>query len=162
MSGWSTPDTGQLEPGHGLKIGYYAQEHENLDVDRSVLENMMSAAPDINETEARKVLGSFLFTGDDADKPARVLSGGEKTRLSLAMLVVSSANLLLLDEPTNNLDPPSRRAVADALKGWPGSIIFVSHDTEFVTELDPTKVLLMPDGAVDYFSDDWLELVSLS
>ena len=78
------------------------------------------------------------------------------------MLMVGRNNLLLLDEPTNNLDPPSRQAVADALTSWPGAIIFVSHDTEFVTELSPTKVLLMPDGDVDYFNDDWLELVSLS
>ncbi len=105
LAGVDKPDTGQIEPGHGLKVGYYAQEHENLDVDRSVLENMMSAAPDITATDARKVLGSFLFTGDDVLKPAGVLSGGEKTRLSLATLVVSSANMLLLDEPTNNLDP---------------------------------------------------------
>jgi ATPase subunit of ABC transporter with duplicated ATPase domains len=67
-----------------------------------------------------------------------------------------------LDEPTNNLDPPSRQSVADALTGWKGSIIFVSHDTEFVEQLQPTKVLLMPDGQVDYFSKDWLELVDLA
>ena len=105
LAGVDPPDTGEVEPGHGLKIGYYAQEHENLDVDRTVLENMKSAAPDLGETDVRKVLGSFLFSGDDVQKPAGVLSGGEKTRLSLALLVVSSANVLLLDEPTNNLDP---------------------------------------------------------
>ena len=115
LAGVDKPDTGQIEPGHGLKVGYYAQEHENLDVDRSVLENMMSAAPDITATDARKVLGSFLFTGDDVLKPAGVLSGGEKTRLSLATLVVSSANMLLLDEPTNNLDPASREEILGAL-----------------------------------------------
>jgi ATPase subunit of ABC transporter with duplicated ATPase domains len=76
--------------------------------------------------------------------------------------MVGRNNLLLLDEPTNNLDPSSREAVADALGGWPGAVIFVSHDTEFVEQLQPTKVLLMPDGDVDYFSDDWLELVSLA
>ncbi len=90
------------------------------------------------------------------------MSGGEKTKLALAMLMVGRNNLLLLDEPTNNLDPPSRQAVADALTGWKGSIIFVSHDTEFVEQLQPTKVLLMPDGQVDYFSADWLELVDLA
>jgi ATPase subunit of ABC transporter with duplicated ATPase domains len=78
------------------------------------------------------------------------------------MLMVGRNNLLLLDEPTNNLDPPSRQAVADALTAWKGSIIFVSHDTDFVMELEPTKVLLMPDGDVDYFGDDWLDLVSLA
>jgi ATPase subunit of ABC transporter with duplicated ATPase domains len=90
------------------------------------------------------------------------LSGGEKTKLSLAMLMVGRNNLLLLDEPTNNLDPPSRESVADALCDWKGSIIFVSHDTEFVERLAPTKVLLMPDGQVDYFNESWLELVSLA
>mgnify|MGYP003903839887 CR=1 FL=1 len=89
-------------------------------------------------------------------------SGGEKTKLALSMLMVGRNNVLLLDEPTNNLDPPSRQAVADALVDWPGAIILVSHDEEFVRELDPTKVLLMPDGDVDYFSDDWLDLVSMS
>ena len=78
------------------------------------------------------------------------------------MLMVGRNNLLLLDEPTNNLDPPSRQAVADALVDWPGAIIFVSHDDEFVRELAPDQVLLMPDGDVDYFSDDWLDLVTMS
>jgi ATPase subunit of ABC transporter with duplicated ATPase domains len=107
LAGVDKPDTGEIEPGHGLRIGYYAQEHETIDVKRSVLQNMVSSSPNLTETEARRVLGSFLFTGDDAAKPAGVLSGGEKTRLALAMIVVSGANVLLLDEPTNNLDPAS-------------------------------------------------------
>jgi ATPase subunit of ABC transporter with duplicated ATPase domains len=78
------------------------------------------------------------------------------------MLMVGRNNLLLLDEPTNNLDPPSRQSVSDSLTSWKGSIIFVSHDTEFVEQLQPTKVLLMPDGQVDYFSNDWLDLVELA
>ena len=78
------------------------------------------------------------------------------------MLMVGRNNVLLLDEPTNNLDPASREAVADALELWPGSIIMVSHDEEFVQRLKPTKVILMPDGQVDYFSKEWLDLVSLS
>ncbi|MBO0518106.1 ATP-binding cassette domain-containing protein, partial [Streptomyces beijiangensis] len=90
---------GKVVPGHGLKLGYYAQEHETLDPDRTVLENMRSSAPDMDLVAIRKTLGSFLFSGDDVDKPAGVLSGGEKTRLALATLVVSSANVLLLDEP---------------------------------------------------------------
>ncbi|HET9499684.1 MAG TPA: ABC-F family ATP-binding cassette domain-containing protein, partial [Marmoricola sp.] len=99
LAGVDQPDTGMVVPGHGLKIGYYAQEHETLDTARSVLENLHGAAPQLTDTEARSVLGSFLFSGDDAHKPAAVLSGGEKTRLALAILVVSSANVLLLDEP---------------------------------------------------------------
>ncbi|MCL2423704.1 MAG: ATP-binding cassette domain-containing protein, partial [Micrococcales bacterium] len=108
LAGVDEPDTGEVVAGHGLKIGYYAQEHETLDPDATVVENLRAAAPELPDTQVRSVLGSFLFSGDDADKPARVLSGGEKTRLALAMLVVSAANVLLLDEPTNNLDPASR------------------------------------------------------
>ena len=78
------------------------------------------------------------------------------------MLMVGRNNVLLLDEPTNNLDPPSRDAVAAALVAWPGAIILVSHDEDFVRELQPTKVLLMPDGDVDYYSESWLDLVSMS
>ncbi|MEI7547120.1 MAG: ATP-binding cassette domain-containing protein, partial [Actinomycetota bacterium] len=99
---------------------------------------------------------------DKVFQESGTLSGGEKTKLALAMLMVGRNNLLLLDEPTNNLDPPSRQAVADALSTWKGSIVFVSHDPEFVEQLKPTKVLLMPDGEVDYFNEDWLELVSLA
>ena len=115
-------------PGHGLRIGYYAQEHETLDVDRTILEHMRTAAPDQTDTELRKILGAFLFTGDDVDKPAGVLSGGEKTRLALATLVCSGANVLLLDEPTNNLDPVSREQVLDAIARYPGAIVLVTHD----------------------------------
>ncbi|KGF78060.1 ABC transporter, partial [Massilia sp. JS1662] len=96
LAGVDKPDTGDVIAGHGLKVGYYAQEHETLDVDRTVLENMRSSAPDMKDAEVRGILGSFLFSGDDVDKPAGVLSGGEKTRLALATIVASSANVLLL------------------------------------------------------------------
>ena len=162
LAGVDKPDTGSLESGHGLKIGYYAQEHENLDVNRSVLENMMSAAPDINETEARKVLGSFLFTGDDVLKPAGVLSGGEKTRLSLATLVVSSANMLLLDEPTNNLDPASREEILGALAHYEGAVVLVSHDEGAVAALNPERVLILPDGVEDIWSKEYQDLIALA
>ena len=162
LAGVDTPDTGTLEPGFGLKVGYYAQEHENLDVSRSVLENMMSAAPDINATEARKVLGSFLFTGDDVLKPAGVLSGGEKTRLSLATLVVSSANMLLLDEPTNNLDPASREEILGALAHYEGAVVLVSHDPGAVQALNPERVLILPDGVEDLWGQDYIDLIELA
>jgi ATPase subunit of ABC transporter with duplicated ATPase domains len=152
-----------VEPGHGLKLGYYAQEHENLDVSRSVLANMKSAAPDsFGETEVRKVLGSFLFSGDDVDKPAKVLSGGEKTRLSLAMLVVSSANVLLLDEPTNNLDPASREEILGALRTYKGAVVLVTHDEGAVEALEPERILLLPDGVEDHWGPDYLDLISLA
>ena len=162
LAGIEEADTGEVHPGHGLKIGYYAQEHENLDVNRSVLENMMSAAPDITATEARKVLGSFLFTGDDVLKPAGVLSGGEKTRLSLATLVVSSANMLLLDEPTNNLDPASREEILGALAHYEGAVVLVSHDSGAVQALNPERVLILPDGVEDIWGRDYVDLIELA
>jgi ATPase subunit of ABC transporter with duplicated ATPase domains len=163
LAGVDTPDTGQVEPGHGLKLGYYAQEHENLDVSRTVLDNMKSAAPDsFGETDVRKVLGSFLFSGDDVDKPAGVLSGGEKTRLSLAMLVVSSANVLLLDEPTNNLDPASREEILGALRTYKGAVVLVTHDEGAVDALEPERILLLPDGVEDLWGADYRDLVALA
>ncbi|MEW1953652.1 ABC-F family ATP-binding cassette domain-containing protein [Terrabacter sp. NPDC080008] len=162
LAGVDTPDTGEVEPGHGLRLGYYAQEHENLDVDRTVLENMKSAAPDLGETDVRKVLGSFLFSGDDVQKPAGVLSGGEKTRLSLAMLVVSSANVLLLDEPTNNLDPASREEILGALKTYEGAVVLVTHDEGAVDALEPERILLLPDGVEDLWGPDYKDLISLA
>ena len=162
LAGVDAPDTGQVEPGHGLKLGYYAQEHENLDIERTVLANMKSAAPDLGETEVRKTLGSFLFTGDDVDKQAGVLSGGEKTRLSLAMLVVSAANVLLLDEPTNNLDPASRAEILGALRTYRGAVVLVTHDEGAVDALEPERVLLLPDGVEDLWGPDYKDLVALA
>ncbi|MBR2581277.1 MAG: ABC-F family ATP-binding cassette domain-containing protein, partial [Cutibacterium sp.] len=162
LAGKETPDTGEVITGHGLKLGYFAQEHDLLDMDRTVLENMASSATDLNETEMRKILGSFLFTGDDVHKPAGVLSGGEKTRLALATLVVSSANVLLLDEPTNNLDPASRAQVLDAIGNFGGAIVLVTHDEGAVHALDPDRVLVLPDGTEDMWSADYAELISLA
>jgi ATPase subunit of ABC transporter with duplicated ATPase domains len=162
LAGIDRPDTGDVTPGHGLKLGYYAQEHETLDVGRSVLENMHSAAPQLTDTDARSVLGSFLFSGDDANKPASVLSGGEKTRLALAILVVSSANVLLLDEPTNNLDPASREEVLAAIRAYEGAIVLVTHDEGAVSALEPDRVLILPDGVEDLWNADYADLVSLA
>ncbi|WP_182113711.1 MULTISPECIES: ABC-F family ATP-binding cassette domain-containing protein [unclassified Actinotalea] len=162
LAGVETPDTGEVVPGHGLKLGYYAQEHETLDTELTVVENLRHAAPDLGDTQVRSVLGSFLFSGDDADKPVRVLSGGEKTRLALAALVVSSANVLLLDEPTNNLDPASRAEVLDALRGYAGAVVMVTHDEGAVTALSPERVVLLPDGDEDLWNDSYADLISLA
>jgi ATPase subunit of ABC transporter with duplicated ATPase domains len=162
LAGVDAGDTGTVLPGHGLKIGYYAQEHETLDVSRTVLENMATSAPQLTDAERRTVLGSFLFSGDDATKLAGVLSGGEKTRLALAILVVSSANVLLLDEPTNNLDPASRAEVLAAIRSYQGAIVLVTHDEGAVQALEPDRVLLLPDGDEDLWSEDYLDLISLA
>ncbi len=162
LAGVEEPDTGEVVPGHGLRLGYYAQEHETLDTSRTVAENMRHAAPGLSDTEVRSVLGSFLFSGDDADKPAAVLSGGEKTRLALAALVVSSANVLLLDEPTNNLDPASRAEVLAALRRYTGAVVLVTHDEGAVEALGPDRVVLLPDGDEDLWNETYADLVSLA
>jgi len=162
LAGVESPDTGMVTPGHGLRLGYYAQEHETLDTERSLIENMRTAAPELTDTEQRKVLGSFLFSGEDVDKPVGVLSGGEKTRLALALLVVSGANVLLLDEPTNNLDPASREEILGALANYAGAVVLVSHDEGAVEALNPERVLIMPDGTEDHWSPDYADLISVS
>ncbi|MET7749284.1 ABC-F family ATP-binding cassette domain-containing protein [Micromonospora sp. NPDC005367] len=162
LGGLLEPDTGEVHAGHGLRLGYYAQEHETLDVTRTVLENMRAAAIEQTDSDLRKILGAFLFSGEDVDKPAGVLSGGEKTRLALATLVCSGANVLLLDEPTNNLDPVSREQVLDAIARYPGAIVLVTHDPGAVLALKPDRAILLPDGDEDAWSDDLLELVELA
>ncbi|HEV2370813.1 MAG TPA: ABC-F family ATP-binding cassette domain-containing protein [Streptosporangiaceae bacterium] len=162
LSGLETPDTGEVVPGHGLRLGYYAQEHETLDLGQSVLENMRSAAPELTEAEQRRILGSFLFPGDDVAKPAAVLSGGERTRLALALLVSSGANVLLLDEPTNNLDPLSRQEILAALRRYTGAVVLVTHDEGAVEALAPERVILLPDGVEDAWNETLSDLVALA
>jgi ATPase subunit of ABC transporter with duplicated ATPase domains len=162
LAGVEVADTGEVTPGHGLRIGYYAQEHETIDLDRSLLEVMRAAAPESTDTELRRILGAFLFSGDTVNQRAGTLSGGEKTRLAMATLVVSGANVLLLDEPTNNLDPASREQVLTALRTYTGAIVLVTHDEGAVRALDPDKVILLPDGTEDAWSEDLADLVELA
>jgi ATPase subunit of ABC transporter with duplicated ATPase domains len=162
LGGMEKADTGRLLPGHGMRLGYYAQEHETLDHDASVWENIRHAAPDTGAQELRNLLGQFLFTGEQLDQTAGTLSGGEKTRLALAGLVSSASNVLLLDEPTNNLDPASRAQVLEALKSFSGAVVLVTHDPGAVEALEPERVILLPDGTEDHWSADYLELVQLA
>jgi len=160
LAGHERPDEGRVVHGHGLRLGYFAQEHDTLRPDLTVRRQLASVAPGLTDGEVRSVLGSFLFSGDDADKPVGVLSGGEKTRLALAGLVHSGANVLLLDEPTNNLDPASREEVLTAVGTYPGAIVMVTHDEGAVTALRPDRVLLLPEAEEDLWSEDYLELVA--
>jgi len=162
LGGREPADSGQVVPGHGLRIGYYAQEHETLDHEASVWDNVRHAAPDTPAQKLRQLLGTFLFSGEQLEQPAGTLSGGEKTRLALAGLVSSAANVLLLDEPTNNLDPASRERVLDALRGYAGAVVLVTHDPGAVEALEPERVILLPDGTEDHWSADYLELVQLA
>jgi len=162
LAGQEQPDAGEVRSGHGLRVGYYAQEHDTLDLAASVWANVRHASPDTPEQQLRTLLGSFLFAGEQLDQPAGTLSGGEKTRLALAGLVSSSANVLLLDEPTNNLDPASRAQVLDALRRFAGAVVLVTHDPGAVEALAPDKVIVLPDGVEDHWSPDYLELVQLA
>jgi ATPase subunit of ABC transporter with duplicated ATPase domains len=161
LAGQSEPDAGTVRFGLNVSTGYYAQEHENIAAGVNLLDHVQAEA-DRPLVELRSLLGMFGLSGDMAFQDAGTLSGGEKTKLSLALLTAGKHNLLLLDEPTNNLDPPSRTSVAESLTSWKGSMILVSHDPEFVRELKPQRVLMMPEGTLDYWSDDLLDLVSMA
>ncbi|MGH2679366.1 MAG: ABC-F family ATP-binding cassette domain-containing protein [Actinomycetota bacterium] len=161
LAGETRTDAGSFRLGHGVQLGYYAQEHEGIREGSTVLAHMHQASR-ADDQALRTLLGMFGLPGEMAFQDAGTLSGGEKTKLALAQLVAGRKNLLLLDEPTNNLDPPSRGAIAQALRDWPGAMVIVSHDTGFVGALAPERVLLMPEGTLDYWSEDLLDLVALA
>jgi ATPase subunit of ABC transporter with duplicated ATPase domains len=161
LTGQTEADVGTFAYGHGVEPGYYAQEHERIRDGVTVLEHMKESSM-AEDLTLRSLLGMFQLHGDIAFQDAGTLSGGEKTKLALAQLVAGRKNLLLLDEPTNNLDPPSRTAIAEALRDWPGAMVIVSHDPEFVEALAPERVLMMPEGTLDHFGEDHLDLVELA
>ena len=160
LAGEESPDLGEVVAGHNAQVGYYAQEHEQIVRGESVLDHMrrVSGLPDL---QLRSLLGHFLLA-DKVEQDAGTLSGGEKTKLALAMLMTSRPNVLLLDEPTNNLDPQAKEALLDALLGYQGTIVLVSHDTEFVAELFPDRAIMMPEGSMHYFDESMLELVAMA
>lgn len=157
-----TDGEGGIVSGHGLKIGYFAQEHDTIDPEKSVWQNTIDACPEAGEQDLRGLLGAFMFSGPQLDQPAGTLSGGEKTRLALAALVSSRSNVLLLDEPTNNLDPQSREQVLDALRTYTGAVVLVTHDPGAVKALEPERVIVLPDGDEDLWSDEYMEIVELA
>jgi ATPase subunit of ABC transporter with duplicated ATPase domains len=162
LAGTSEADRGSMTWGYQVSVGYYAQEHEGIHAGASLLDHMAEASPGQGDQGRRRLLGMFGLSGDKVHQDASTLSGGEKTKLALSLLVAGRHNLLLLDEPTNNLDPPSREAVAAALASWGGTMVIVSHDVGFVRDLAPDRALLMPDGDLDHWSDDLLDLVELA
>ncbi len=161
LAGVSQPDSGAVGWGWGVSVGYYAQEHDGLVPEASAIDHLRERSG-ASDQELRVLLGMFGLSGAVAFQEAGTMSGGEKTKLALAQLVAGRHNLLLLDEPTNNLDPGAREAVAGALATWPGSMVVVSHDVDFVTALQPDLALLLPDNTVDRWSDDLADLVALA
>lgn len=160
LAGVENQDLGVVNVGGMTTLGYYAQEHEQIDPVRTVLTHVREVS-DLPDATIRGLLGRFLLA-DKVDQEAGTLSGGEKTKLALAQVVLARPNVLLLDEPTNNLDPQSKEALLEALHEYKGTIILVSHDTDFVARLQPDRALLMPDAEVRYFDEEMLELVSLA
>ena len=148
MAGELEPDAGEVRLGANVKPGYFAQHHtELLDGRRTVLEEVWRERPTAGESYIRGVCGAFLFSGDDVDKPVAVLSGGERARVILARLLVNPGNLLLMDEPTTHLDIYAAEALAEALAGYGGTLVFVSHNKSFVNRL-ATKVWDVVDGGI--------------
>ena len=153
------PDTGVIRLGQNVSIGYYDQEQQMLDPDKTVLEELHSAYRLYTQKELRNILGSFLFRGDDVFKEVKSLSGGEKARLSLLKIMMTGANFLVMDEPTNHLDIPSKEVFEDALLEFPGTLLMVSHDRYFLGKI-PTRILeLTEEGLTEYLGqyDYYLE-----
>jgi ATPase subunit of ABC transporter with duplicated ATPase domains len=161
LAGRLEPDLGEVQLGPNVSLGYYAQEHEGITAGRTLLDHVR-AASSLGDAELRSLLGMFGLSGPKAFQDAATLSGGEKTKLALAQLVAGRHNLLLLDEPTNNLDPGARAAAGEALAAWPGTMIVVSHDVEFVRLLGPDRALLLPEGELDHFGDEMLPMIELA
>ncbi|MBA3826336.1 MAG: ABC-F family ATP-binding cassette domain-containing protein [Ktedonobacterales bacterium] len=167
IAGVLEPTDGAIHRGYNVDVGYFAQEHEQLHPDMTLLEELQQAAEETpnrtgqlpTEHTLRGLLGRFLFSGDQAYQRVGTLSGGEKTRLALARLMLGGYNTLLLDEPTNNLDVASRARVLKALAGYAGTLVIVSHDVAFVEALQPDYALLLPAGQIRYFDNSLLELV---
>ena len=161
LAGAEQPDSGELEPGHKVSLGYFSQDRAfDLDGEKTVLANLIEAAPVDLVPQIRNILGAFLFHDDDVEKKAKVLSGGEKSRLALARMLLRPANVLLLDEPTNHLDLDSKEVLLDALKSFRGTLLFVSHDRYFIDEL-ATKVAEVGDRTVRLHWGNYEDFVRL-
>jgi ATPase subunit of ABC transporter with duplicated ATPase domains len=158
LAGTQKAVTGTVKFGANVKVGYFAQEHEQLDFSRSVLDHLENATVQ-TEVQRRALLGAFGLKGSAAHQMPGTLSGGERAKLSLAILAASDANLLLLDEPTNNLDPASVEALGVMMHQWKGTIVAVSHERPFVEALDPTHAVLLPEEYFDLWRDDYMDLI---
>ena len=154
LAGYLQEDAGSFEFGHNVHLGYYDQEQADLDMGSTILEEVWSVDERLTQTELRNALARFLFTGEDVYKPISVLSGGEKSRVALLKLILSGANLLVLDEPTNHLDINSREALEDALEGYDGTILAVSHDRYFIRKLS-NKVLQFEGDSISSFQGNY-------
>ena len=144
-------DSGAIKIGNGVKVGYYAQHHaDSLDMTATAFEVVQRAAPDASPNRVRSILGAFMFSGDDVDKPTKVLSGGERARVALARLMIAPGNLLLMDEPTNHLDLASSESLAASLTTFDGTLVFVSHNRSLIRKL-ATRIWNVEDQRVETY-----------
>lgn len=163
LTGNTPANSGSIKWGHNVDFGYYAQEFEGIDYSLNLLQNLKNdpRLSDFSEQDLRKLLSGFLFRGEKIHQQVATLSGGEKTRLALAKLFAGGYNTLILDEPTTYLDPSSKEVLLNALQKYSGTIILVSHIPNFVRDLKPNKVLLMPEEKFGMFRDEYIELVGI-
>ncbi len=152
IMGYLTPIEGSIEITDKTDIAYYAQEHEILDNSKTILENFANFG--LTDYEIRRMLGSFLFSGDDIFKKVEVLSPGERSRVALAKISLTGANTLLLDEPTNHLDPMTQLIISETFKNYEGTMLVVSHNLDFVDNLNINRILLLPSGRITYYDRD--------
>ena len=158
-AGELAPDEGTVALGHQVSLGYYHQELQDLDPSKTVIDSLHDAYPHLTQTQLRTHLGSFLFQGDDVFSHIHQLSGGEKARLSLLILMLAGHNLLLLDEPTNHLDIPARENLEEALLRYEGTLFFISHDRYFINKIATSVMVFSPEGLTRYLGnfDDYQE-----
>lgn len=155
IMGLLIPDKGNIEIGRKTDIGYYAQELEILDNAKTILENF--SGMNLSQKQLRSILSKFLFFGDDVFKNVGILSPGERSRVALAKLAMSGANLLILDEPTNHLDPETQFLIADVFRDYQGTMLVVSHNPEFVDNLGIERTLILPSGKIAYYDRNIVE-----
>lgn len=159
LIGELAPDSGAIEWNPMNKLGYYSQEFENFEMDKTVLELFRDKCERM-DSFCRPFLGKFNFLKNKVNQSVGTLSGGEKTRLAIAMLCSTDANILILDEPTTYLDVMSQRVILEALKSYTGTMIVVSHTEEFIKELKPEKVFLMPAAKMEFWREEMGEQVA--
>jgi ATP-binding cassette subfamily F protein 3 len=154
ITGRKDKDAGVITLGANVTVGYYDQEQQELDEEKTLFEEMQDAYPNLNDTRIRNVLAAFLFTGDEVFQPIKTLSGGERGRISLAKLMLSGANFLILDEPTNHLDMESKEILEHALSGYTGTLLYVSHDRYFIQKT-ATRILELEDHSLTEYQGDY-------
>jgi ATP-binding cassette subfamily F protein 3 len=153
LLGQQPPLGGTFRLGHKVAISYYAQGHDALNLDATILDELLRIDPDMGIERARTLLGSFLFSGDDVFKRVGTLSGGERSRVAIAQLMLLPGNLLILDEPTNHLDIDSRETLEAALQDYPGTLLFVSHDRRFIDALADRLWIIEQGSIVEYLGN---------